>query len=346
MIKSLISMAENGYMPDFFIRSGIRRMQKERIIWSKTRSVSSIEEHHQSWVNKMKDSPIAYVPDKANEQHYEVPPLFFENVLGKHLKYSSGYWPDGVNTLDGSEYEMLKLSSQRAEIVDGQNILELGCGWGSLTLFMAENYPKCSITAVSNSKDQRKFIESKCKERALDNVCVITADMNVFSIDDSFDRVVSIEMFEHMRNYERLLNRIAGWLKPGGKLFIHIFSHKTLVYPFTEEGEGDWMGRNFFSGGIMPSHQLLLYFQNDLRIESSWRISGMHYEQTSLAWLNKMDSRRNEIIEIFNESYGKDQASIWLQRWRIFFMACEVLFGYDYGREWGVSHYRFVKPGN
>ena len=346
MIKSLISMAENGYMPDFFIRSGIRRMQKERIIWSKTRSVSSIEEHHQSWVHKMKDSPIAYVPDKANEQHYEVPPLFFENVLGKHLKYSSGYWPDGVNTLDGSEYEMLKLSSQRAEIVDGQNILELGCGWGSLTLFMAENYPKCSITAVSNSKDQRKFIESKCKERALENVCVITADMNVFSIDDSFDRVVSIEMFEHMRNYERLLNRVAGWLKPGGKLFIHIFSHKTLVYPFTEEGEGDWMGRNFFSGGIMPSHQLLLYFQNDLRIESSWRISGSHYEQTSLAWLNKMDSRRNEIIEIFNESYGKDQASIWFQRWRIFFMACEVLFGYDYGREWGVSHYRFVKPGN
>ena len=346
MIKSLITIAENGYMPDFFIRIGIRRMQKERIIWSKTRSISSIEEHHQSWVLKLKDSPIAYVPDKANEQHYEVPPLFFENVLGKHLKYSSGYWPDRINTLDGSEYEMLKLSSERAEIVDGQNILELGCGWGSLTLYMAENYPKSSITAVSNSKDQRKFIESKCKKRALDNVCVITADMNDFSIDDSFDRVVSIEMFEHMRNYELLLNRVAGWLKPGGKLFIHIFSHKTLVYPFTQEGEGDWMGRNFFSGGIMPSHQLLLYFQNDLRIESSWRISGTHYEQTSLAWLNKMDSRRNEIMGIFNESYGKDQASIWFQRWRIFFMACEVLFGCDYGREWGVSHYRFVKPGN
>ena len=346
MIKSLISMAENGYMPDFFIRSGIKRMQKERIIWSKNRSVASVEEHHQNWVHKMKDSPIACVPDKANEQHYEVPPLFFENVLGKHLKYSSGYWPDGVNTLDGSEYEMLKLSSERAEIVDGQNILELGCGWGSLTLFMAENYPRSFITAVSNSKDQRKFIEGKCKDRGLDNVNVITADMNDFSIDGSFDRVVSIEMFEHMRNYELLLNRVAGWLKPGGKLFIHIFSHKTLVYPFTQEGEGDWMGRNFFSGGIMPSHQLLLYFQNDLRIESSWRISGAHYERTSLAWLNKMDSRRNEIMGIFNESYGKDQASIWFQRWRIFFMACEVLFGYDYGREWGVSHYRFVKPGN
>ena len=170
--------------------------------------------------------------------------------------------------------------------------------------------------------------------------------MNDFSMDASFDRVVSIEMFEHMRNYELLLNRVADWLKPEGKLYIHIFSHKTLVYPFTEKGEGDWMGRNFFSGGIMPSHQLLLYFQDDLRIESSWRVSGTHYERTSLAWINKMDSRKNEIMKFFYESYGKDQASIWFQRWRIFFMSCEVLFGYDSGREWGVSHYRFVKPGN
>jgi len=174
---------------------------------------------------------------------------------------------------------------------------------------------------------------------------VITSDMNDFSIDGSFDRVVSIEMFEHMRNYELLLNRISGWLKPGGKLFIHIFTHKTLVYPFTEEGEGDWMGKHFFSGGIMPSHQLLLYFQNDLKIESTWRFSGTHYERTSLAWLNKMDSQKNEIIEIFYKAYGKDQTPVWFQRWRIFFMACEVLFGFDYGREWGVSHYRFVKPG-
>jgi len=345
MIKNLIDLAESGIMPDFLIRSGIRRMQKERILWSQSKSISEVEEHHQDWIEKMKKSSIAYVPEKANEQHYEVPPLFFENVLGKHLKYSSGYWPDRVSTLDESEYEMLKISSERAELVDGQSILELGCGWGSLTLFMAEKYSKSSITAVSNSRDQRKFIEQKCKDRGLDNVHVITADMNDFSIDGSFDRVVSIEMFEHMRNYELLLNRISGWLKPGGKLFIHIFTHKTLVYPFTEEGEGDWMGRNFFSGGIMPSHQLLLYFQNDLKIESTWRFSGTHYERTSLAWLNKMDSQKNEIIEIFYKAYGKDQTPVWFQRWRIFFMACEVLFGFDYGREWGVSHYRFVKPG-
>ena len=344
MIKNLIDLAESGIMPDFFIRSGIRRMQKERILWSQSKSISEVEAHHQDWIEKMKKSSIAYVPEKANEQHYEVPPLFFENVLGKHLKYSSGYWPDGVSTLDESEYEMLKISSERAELVDGQSILELGCGWGSLTLFMADKYRKSSITAVSNSRDQRKFIEQQCKDRGLDNVHVITADMNDFSIDSSFDRVVSIEMFEHMRNYELLLNKISGWLKPGGKLFIHIFTHKTLVYPFTEEGEGDWMGRNFFSGGIMPSHQLLLYFQNDLKIESTWRFSGTHYERTSLAWLNKMDSQKNEITEIFYKAYGKDQTPVWFQRWRIFFMACEVLFGYDNGREWGVSHYRFVKP--
>ncbi len=344
MIKNLIDLAESGIMPDFFIRSGIRRMQKERILWSQSKSISEVEAHHQDWIEKMKKSSIAYVPEKANEQHYEVPPLFFENVLGKHLKYSSGYWPAGVSTLDDSEYEMLKISSERAELVDGQSILELGCGWGSLTLFMAEKYQKSSITAVSNSRDQRKFIEQQCKDRGLDNVHVITADMNDFSIDSSFDRVVSIEMFEHMRNYELLLNKISGWLKPGGKLFIHIFTHKTLVYPFTEEGEGDWMGRNFFSGGIMPSHQLLLYFQNDLKIESTWRFSGTHYERTSLAWLNKMDSQKNEITEIFYKAYGKDQTPVWFQRWRIFFMACEVLFGYDNGREWGVSHYRFVKP--
>jgi len=346
MIKNLIDLAENGIMPDFLIRSGIRRMQKERIIWSQSKSISEVEAHHQAWIEKMKKSSIAYVPEKANEQHYEVPPFFFENVLGKHLKYSSGYWPDGVSTLDDSEYEMLKISSERAELIDGQSILELGCGWGSLTLFMAEIYPKSSITAVSNSKDQRKFIEQQCKERDLSNVHVITADMNDFSVDGLFDRVVSIEMFEHMRNYELLLNRISGWLKPGGKLFIHIFSHKTLVYPFTEEGKGDWMGRNFFSGGIMPSHQLLLYFQKDLKIESTWRFSGTHYERTSLAWLNKMDSRKKEIIEVFKNSYGVDQAFVWLQRWRIFFMACEVLFGYDHGREWGISHYRFVKPSS
>jgi len=343
MIKKLIDLAEKGIMPDFLIRSGIRRMQKERLLWEKSRSVSEVEAHHQNWVNEMKGSSIAYVPEKANEQHYEVPPDFFVNALGKHLKYSSGYWPEGVTTLDDSEFAMLKLSAERAEITNGDNILELGCGWGSLTLYMAENYPKSHITAVSNSRDQRLFIEKKCQERGFENVKVITADMNEFTIDEKFERIVSVEMFEHMRNYEHLLDKVSSWLRPSGKLFIHIFTHKTLVYPFTEDDEGDWMGRNFFSGGIMPSHQLLLYFQKKLNIEMSWRFNGSHYEKTSLAWLNKMDSNKNEIMAIFSETYGTGNAPIWFQRWRIFFMACEVLFGYDNGREWGVSHYRFVK---
>ena len=346
MIKKLIELAEKGIMPDFLIRSGIRRMQKERLLWEKSRSVYEVEAHHQNWVNEMKGSSIAYVPEKANEQHYEVPPDFFVNALGKHLKYSSGYWPEGVTTLDDSEFAMLKLSAERAEITNGDSILELGCGWGSLTLYMAENYPKSQITAVSNSKDQRLFIEKKCQERGFENVKVITADMNVFTIDEKFDRIVSVEMFEHMRNYEILLDKVSSWLQPSGKLFIHIFTHKTLVYPFTEDGEGDWMGRNFFSGGIMPSHQLLLYFQKKLNIEMSWRFNGSHYEKTSLAWLNKMDSNKNEIMSIFSETYGADNASVWFQRWRIFFMACEVLFGYNNGREWGVSHYRFVKSSD
>ena len=346
MIKKLIDLAEKGIMPDFLIRSGIRRMQKERLLWEKSSSISEVEAHHQNWVNEMKGSSIAYVPDKANEQHYEVPPEFFVNALGKHLKYSAGYWPEGVTNLDDSEFAMLKLSAERAEITNGDSILELGCGWGSLTLYMAENYPKSQITAVSNSKDQRLFIEKKCQERGFENVKVITADMNVFTIDEKFDRIVSVEMFEHMRNYEQLLDKVSSWLQPSGKLFIHIFTHKTLVYPFTEDGEGDWMGRNFFSGGIMPSHQLLLYFQKKINIEESWRFNGSHYEKTSLAWLNKMDSNKNEIMAIFSETYGADNALVWFQRWRIFFMACEVLFGYNEGREWGVSHYRFVKSSD
>ena len=346
MIELALSAAERGAIPDSLVRFGIRRLLKRRLQDIRSHSVESFSKNLSEFAADMLLAPIAVQAEKANEQHYEVPPAFFENALGKHLKYSSGYWPNGIDTLDDSELAMLKLSVERAELSDGIDILELGCGWGSLTLYMAENYPKSHITAVSNSKDQRRFIEKKCQERGLENVKVITADMNEFTIDNKFERIVSIEMFEHMRNYEQLLDKVSSWLKPQGKLFIHIFTHKTLVYPFTEDGEGDWMGRNFFSGGIMPSHQLLLYFQKKLNIEESWRFNGSHYEKTSLAWLNKMDSNKDEILAIFGETYGEENAPVWFQRWRIFFMACEVLFGYDNGREWGVSHYRFVKSSD
>ena len=344
MIKLLIKLAEKGLLPDFFIRLGIRRLCGKRLVDAKTSSVQVMEEKHQQWINTLKESPVALVPEKANEQHYEVPPRLFELVLGSNLKYSSGYWPQGTSSLDSSEVEMLKLSSKRASLSDGQEVLELGCGWGSLTFYIAQNFPNSKITAVSNSNVQRQFIEKKCEKLKIKNIKVITADMNDFSIDKRFDRVVSIEMFEHMRNYDELLKRVSGWLKKDGKLFVHIFSHKEIAYPFEDEDEGDWMAREFFSGGQMPSHKLLTCFTSRMKIEKDWRVEGTHYEKTSLAWLNKMDENKAEVLKLFEKTYGKNEASIWFQRWRIFFMSCEVLFGFNQGSEWGVSHYLFEKP--
>lgn len=344
MIKLLIKLAEKGLLPDAFIRLGISRLCGQRLVEAKAAGAKAMEEKHQEWINLLKESPVALVPEKANEQHYEVPPRLFELVLGSNLKYSSGYWPQGTSSLDQSEVKMLKLTSERAYLSDGQQILELGCGWGSLTFYMAQNFPNSKITAVSNSNDQRKFIEKKCEKLQLKNIEVITADMNDFTIDKEFDRVVSIEMFEHMRNYDELLRRVSGWLKKDGKLFVHMFSHEKIAYPFEDEGQGDWMAREFFSGGQMPSHKLLTCFSSRMKIEKDWRVDGTHYEKTSLAWLNKMDQNKAEVLDLFEKTYGKNEASIWLQRWRIFFMSCEVLFGFNNGSEWGVSHYLFEKP--
>ena len=343
MVKTLIQLAEKGLIPDFLIRIGIKKLSKVRLDWAKNSTPGQVAKRHQDWVETLKNSPIALVPEKANEQHYEVPPSFFKYCLGPNLKYSSGYWPKNVHSLEGSENAMLELSCERAEIRNGHRILELGCGWGSLTCFMAMKYPESHITAVSNSKDQKKHILKRCAENQIKNVEVITADMNNFDIKESFDRVVSIEMFEHMRNYKILLSKVSGFLKSGGKVFIHIFTHQFLAYPFEDQGDGDWMAREFFSGGMMPSHNLLLHFQEDVKIDCIWRLSGTHYEKTSLAWLKKMDKNKKQIIKIFNKTYGEDQAQLWFQRWRIFYLSCEQLFGYENGTEWGVSHYRFVK---
>ncbi|MEL1226227.1 MAG: cyclopropane-fatty-acyl-phospholipid synthase family protein [Candidatus Neomarinimicrobiota bacterium] len=342
MISKLIELAEKGIIPDYFIRQGIVRNCENRLNNENVSNTEKVSTKKQSWIQQMKESPIALVPEKANEQHYEVPPAFFENVLGKHLKYSSGYWPDGVNSLDDSEESMLELSFERAQLADGDSILELGCGWGSLTCYMASKLPNSKITAVSNSKDQKEHILNRCKNQGLDNIEVITADMNDFGTENKYDRVVSIEMFEHMRNYKKLLSKISSWLHDDGKLFIHIFTHQSVVYPFENQGEADWMAREFFSGGMMPSHDLLLHFQDDLIIDDVWSMSGTHYEKTSLAWVNKMDANKDSIMKIFSKTYG-DDAKLWFQRWRIFFMSCEKLFGYNNGSEWGVSHYRFSK---
>ena len=342
MISKLIELAEKGIIPDYFIRQGIVRNCENRLNNENVSNTEKVSSKKQIWIEQMKESPIALVPEKANEQHYEVPPAFFEKVLGKHLKYSSGYWPDGVSSLDESEESMLELSFERAQLADGDSILELGCGWGSLTCYMASKLPNSKITAISNSKDQKEHILNRCKNQGLDNIKVITADMNDFETENKYDRVVSIEMFEHMRNYKKLLSKISSWLNDDGKLFIHIFTHQTVVYPFENQGEADWMAREFFSGGMMPSHDLLLHFQDDLIIDDVWCMSGTHYEKTSLAWVNKMDANKDSIMKIFLKTYG-DDAKLWFQRWRIFFMSCEKLFGYNNGSEWGVSHYRFNK---
>jgi cyclopropane-fatty-acyl-phospholipid synthase len=276
-------------------------------------------------------------------QHYEVPPEFFSLVLGARRKYSCCWFPEGTETLDEAEEKTLALTCERARLADGMDILELGCGWGSLTFWMAERYPRSRITAVSNSGTQRAFITACCRERGITNVDVVTADMNHFDTGKGFDRIVSVEMFEHMRNYALLLRKIASWMRPDGKLFVHMFCHREYAYFFETEGEDNWMGRYFFSGGIMPSDDLLLYFQDDVVLEDHWRVDGTHYKRTANHWLANMDARKEGILSVLERTYGKQDAALWFQRWRIFLMACAELWGFRNGQEWWVAHYLFKK---
>jgi cyclopropane-fatty-acyl-phospholipid synthase len=337
-----IELAEKGLAPDWLIRRGIRTLLRRRLAEEYAGDPERQSERFQALMEELSESAIAIETDAANEQHYEVPAAFYEQVLGKRLKYSSALWPPGVDTLDDAEAVMLEQTCRNAGLEDGQDVLELGCGWGSLTLWMAANYPASRITAVSNSASQRQHIEARAKADGLDNLEVITCDVNELSLERSFDRVVSVEMFEHVRNYRQLLARIAGWMKDDARLFVHIFCHRYLAYPFETEGDGNWMGRHFFTGGLMPSSDTLLHFADDLAIERRWLYSGEHYARTARGWLDNLDARSDRVREIMEEAYG-DQASVWQQRWRIFFMACEELFGFDHGNEWLVGHFRFRK---
>jgi cyclopropane-fatty-acyl-phospholipid synthase len=336
MIDSLL---EKNLLPDWLIRIGIRRLLAQRI------KDETARYNADAYVADLKTRALAEQTAAANEQHYEVPTPFYQYCLGKRLKYSGCFYPTGKESLDEAEEHMLALYSERAQLVDGQDILELGCGWGSLCLYNAAKFPNSRITAISNSRTQKEHIDTEARKRGITNLRIITCDINAFDIAaGQFDRVVSVEMFEHLKNYDLLFRNIARWLKPGGLLFTHIFTHSRFSYHFVSEGPGDWMSRYFFTGGQMPAHDLLPRFNADLKLVQDWKVNGRHYQQTAEHWLQNMDAHRDEIIPLFRDTYGSDQAIKWWAYWRVFYMSCAELWGYRGGEEWLVSHYLFRKP--
>ena len=344
-MKGLLDLAERGLVPDPLIRVGARRLIGARLRQEHRNDVERASERYRALLDELRASPVALQTVAANRQHYEVPVEFFRLALGPQLKYSACYWPCGVGTLADAESAMLELYARRAGLRDGMRILDLGCGWGSFTLWAAARYPNASVLAVSNSSSQRTAIESRARALGLENVRVRTADVIELQLEERFDSVVSVEMFEHMRNYSTLLKRIAGWLTPGGKLFVHIFCHRHLMYPFETEGASNWLGRHFFTGGLMPARDTLLHFQDNLRIERRWELSGEHYKKTARAWLENLDANRAAAVNTLGGEADPPAARRRVQRWRMFFIACEELFGRRGGTEWLVAHFRFCRRG-
>lgn len=340
MIDALLA---RGIVPDFVIRRGIRALNRRRLKEISAGNIELAQAKTMALVASLRRSEIAVLTEKANEQHYEVPAEFFALVLGKNRKYSSCYYPTGRESLDTAEDLMLAETAGMARLENGQKILELGCGWGSLSLYMAAKFPRASVTGVSNSASQKQYIDSEAKRRGVKNLKIITADVNHFAPKEKFDRVVSVEMFEHMRNYDALFARVRSWLKADGKLFVHIFTHRDYPYLFEDNGPDDWMGRYFFSGGIMPSNHLFSYFAQGFVLEEQRIFKGTHYHLTSEAWLKNMDKNRDKIEKIFADVYGEANVRRWINYWRVFFLAVSELFRTRGGEEWNVSHYLYKK---
>lgn len=339
-----LSLLERGLLPDAVLRIGIRRLLAARLAEEGRGGIEDQTQRQNQLVESLRQGAVAIHTAEANAQHYELPSAFFAAVLGPHLKYSACFFESGHDSLAQAEANMLALTCERAGLKNGERILELGCGWGSLSLWMAAHYPKSHITAVSNSHSQRHYIEARAKQRKLENLEVLTCDVNRLELEPlSFDRAVSVEMFEHVRNYQILMHRIAAWLKPQGTLFVHIFAHRRFAYPFEVRDASDWMARYFFTGGLMPSQDLLLHFQDDLTVENQWQLDGRHYQRTSECWLANMDAHRSEIEPVLIGAYGASQSTRWRNYWRVFFLACAELFGYREGEEWLVAHYLFSK---
>lgn len=338
-----IKYSERGLVPDCLIRAGIRNLCRKRLKQCHTEDCEANARLAEEYLQSVDESPLAVLTEKANEQHYEVPSGFYRNTLGDNLKYSCCYFDPLVSDLTTAENRALALTCEHADLQNGQQILELGCGWGSLSLWMAKHFPQAKITSISNSHSQREYIMGQAKERKLENLEVITSDVNTFEPQESFNRVVSVEMFEHVRNHRGLFKRIHSWLKPEGKLFTHVFCHRSTSYPFEVEGEDDWMSKHFFSGGTMPADELFLRVSGKMELQNRWRWSGMHYAKTSEAWLENIDRNRENVIKDFRNDMPQKKAEQTFHRWRIFFLACAETFGFAKGQEWWVTHYLFQK---